>query len=292
VRAVTIPSPTTSETVVRTPIIPGLELHHEDHQVVRTLTITPIPLDRTPFPLPTDATFTMFFTIQPGGAYIDTPGPIKGAWLVYPNRTTIRPGTKVQFFNYDPDDKGWYVYGLGTVTPTQIVAEPKTRFHALTGASFNSGPTPHVGGQTPDGPNSGDPVDPSTGAFITRKTDLYLPDVMPLALARTYDGLDTQPRAFGTGMTHAYGLFQYTTNAFNDGDLILPDGGRISLRANLGGRPALVSDGLRVPDRTDGVLQIARRVRQQQLGVHAEGRDRIRDRPRRVAPGDPGSVRQ
>jgi RHS repeat-associated protein len=245
-RAVTIPSPTTSETVVRTPVIPGLELHlpagtvirDEDHEVVRTVTITPIPLDRTPFPLPTDATFTMFFTIQPGGAYIDTPGPIKGAWLVYPNRTTIRSGTKVQFFNYDPDDKGWYVYGLGTVTPTQVIAEPKTRFYAFTGASFNSGPTPPAGGQTPDGPNSGDPVDPSTGAFIMRKTDLYLPDVMPLALTRTYDGLDTQQRAFGTGMTHAYGLFQYTTNAFNDGDLILPDGGRIHyVRTSAAGLP-------------------------------------------------------
>jgi hypothetical protein len=38
-----------------------------------------------------------------------------------------------------------------------------------------------------------------------------------------------RPSSFSTkiGMTHAYGLFQYTTNQMNNGDLILPDGGRI-----------------------------------------------------------------
>jgi len=232
---VAIPSPTTAETVVTTPMMPGLELHlpagtvinDEDGHVVRKLTLTPIPLDRTPFPLPSDAPFSMFFTIQPGGAYVRTPGPIKGAWLVYPNRTTFKPGTKVQFYNYDPDDKGWFVYGLGTVTATQVVADAKTRFYAFTGASFNTGPTPPSGGATPNGGKSGDPIDPSTGAYIMEKTDLYLPDVMPLALTRTYNAMDSQQRAFGTGMTHAYGLFQYSTNQFNDGDLILPDGGRI-----------------------------------------------------------------
>ena len=57
---VTIPVPTTQETVVTTPTMPGLELHlpagttviDEDHKVVRTISLTPIPLDRTPFPLP------------------------------------------------------------------------------------------------------------------------------------------------------------------------------------------------------------------------------------------------
>src|SRR5206468_8537086 len=54
--AVTIPSPTTGETVITTPTMPGLELHlpagtmiiDEDKHVVRTLSLTPIPLDRTP----------------------------------------------------------------------------------------------------------------------------------------------------------------------------------------------------------------------------------------------------
>src|SRR5262249_37343469 len=92
--AVTIAAPTTTETVVTTPTMPGLELHlpagtvirDEDGKAVTKVTMTPIPLDRTPFPLPPNAPFTMFFTIQPGGAYLATPGPIKGGWLVYPNR--------------------------------------------------------------------------------------------------------------------------------------------------------------------------------------------------------------
>src|SRR5947208_9883195 len=62
------------------------------------------------------------------------------------------------------------------------------------------------------------------------KTDLYIPDVRPLALTRTYNSMDTDPasmRAFGIGMTHGYGLFQWSGNQFAEGDLILPDGGRI-----------------------------------------------------------------
>ena len=192
--AVTIPSPTTTETVVTTPTMPGLELHlppgavirDEDGKVVRQVKMTPIPLDRTPFALPEDATFTMFFTIQPGGAYIDTPGPTKGAWLVYPARTLHRAGTKVPFYHYDPDDKGWYVYGLGTVTPTQVVPEPMTRFYAFTGASFNDANTPPPPGPPPGDccGNDGDPVNLTTGIFTYEMTDLVVPDVMPLVLTR------------------------------------------------------------------------------------------------------------
>jgi RHS repeat-associated protein len=239
-----IASPTTRETVVTTPAMPGLELHlpagtvirDENGVVVRKVTMTPIPLDRTPFPLPLDASFSMYFTIQPGGAYIETPGPVKGAWLVYPKRTTHMVGARVQFYNYDPDDKGWFVYGLGTVTATAVVADAKTRFYAFTGASFNSGPTPPSGGQTPPGEKPkgkpADPVDPSTGAFIMEKTDLYLPDVMPLALTRVYNSFDNDPgnvRPFGIGMTHAYNLYQWSASngTFQDGNLIQPDGGRI-----------------------------------------------------------------
>jgi RHS repeat-associated protein len=121
------------------------------------------------------------------------------------------------------------VYGLGTVTATQVMPDPKTRIYAFTGASFNSGPQP--GPATRPG-SEGDPVDPSSGAFIMEKTDLYLPDVMPLVLTRTYNSLDNSSanvRPFGIGMTHAYGIYQYTTNQFAEGDLILPDSERIHL---------------------------------------------------------------
>jgi RHS repeat-associated protein len=208
---------------------PGTVIRDEDGEIVRRISITPIPLDRTPFPLPSDATFRIFFTIQPGGAYIYTLGPIRGGWLVYPNTTGFPIGTRVQFFNYDPEDKGWHVYGMGVVTPTQVVPEPRTRLYAFTGASFNSGPPPPAGGSGPDPTLKGaDPVDPSTGAYLMEKSDLYLPDVMPLALTRVYNSQDIFARQFGTGMTQAYGLFQWAENAnFEDGYVILPDGRRI-----------------------------------------------------------------
>jgi RHS repeat-associated protein len=231
---VTIPSPTTAETIITTPTMPGLELHlpagtviwDEDHKVARKVSLTPIPLDRTPFPLPPDATFTMFFTIQPGGGYLSTPGPIKGGWLVYPNTGESRVGKRMRFYNYDPDDKSWYPYGMGTVTGSQVIPDAKTRIYAFTGASFAFGAAP-AGGANPDGPKKGDPVDPATGAFIMTKTDLSLPDVMPLNLTRTYNSQDAEPRAFGIGMTHGYGLIQYSESFPAEADIILPDGGRI-----------------------------------------------------------------
>lgn len=68
---VRIPSPTTRDTVVTTPFIPGLELHlpagtvikNEDGQVVHELGITPIPIDRPPFPLPKNVEVPIYFTI-------------------------------------------------------------------------------------------------------------------------------------------------------------------------------------------------------------------------------------
>jgi YD repeat-containing protein len=234
---VTIPSPTVSETVISTPLIPGLELHlpagtvitDEDHQIARTISITPIPLDRTPFPLPDNATFSMFFTIQPGGAYLSTPGPIKGGWLVYPNIRHSKVGSRVQFFNYDPDDKGWYPYGMGTMTATSVVPDAKTRIYGFTGASFNDGtPTPSAG--PPPGDccgKDGDPVNLTTGIFTYEMTDLVVSDVLPLVLTRTYNSQDPYNRAFGTGMSHTFGLFEHSEQWPVQADLYLPDGAKI-----------------------------------------------------------------
>jgi hypothetical protein len=135
---VTVPSPTTTETVVTTPYIPGLELHlppqtvirDEDGQPVTRVSITPIPVDRTPFPLAKNVEVPVYFTIQPGGAYVATGGAgPKGAWLVYPNYRHGEPGQRVRFYHYDPDNLGWYVYGGGAVTPNaaQVMPDPTTR---------------------------------------------------------------------------------------------------------------------------------------------------------------------
>jgi YD repeat-containing protein len=49
-------------------------------------------------------------------------------------------------------------------------------------------------------------VDLHTGRFILRQTDLFVPDVMPLSLTRTYIVWDYHSRAFGVGGNHPYDI--------------------------------------------------------------------------------------
>jgi RHS repeat-associated protein len=240
---VTIPSPTTKETVVSTPMIPGLELHipantvitDSDGKVVTKITITPIPLDRPPFPLPF-VKVPVYFTIQPGGAYIDVRGGgYKGARLIYPNTDHLLPGIPFAFWNYSADQNGWQVYGRGLVSRNglSIIPDPGVVIYEFSGAMVGSGSSGP--GQAPPAgkpkPNRADPVDLSTGLFIYEKTDLALSDVIPLALTRTYRPNDSWSRPFGIGTTHTYEMYiggngqSFGTTPYVD--LILPDGSRI-----------------------------------------------------------------
>jgi YD repeat-containing protein len=49
-------------------------------------------------------------------------------------------------------------------------------------------------------------VDLHTGRLILRQTDLFVPDVMPLSLTRTYIAWDYHSRAFGVGTNHPYDI--------------------------------------------------------------------------------------
>jgi hypothetical protein len=108
--AVSIASPTMGETVVTTPRIPGLELRIPAGKVIRDaagrivteVSITAIPVDQPPFPLPKVAV-PIYFTIQPGGAHLeDVAGTgAVGARLVYPNFSASAPGARLDFWNYD-----------------------------------------------------------------------------------------------------------------------------------------------------------------------------------------------
>ena len=241
--AVKIPSPTTAETVITSPLLPGLELHLPANTViidsqgntVTEITITPVPLDRPPFPLPR-IPVPIYFTIQPGAAYIkvlNTTGP-HGARLFYPNAQAYAPGTPFQFWNYDASQKGWFIYGGGRVSAdrSQIVPNPGVEIYEFTGAMVSN-----PGNGPPNGPNhdhskDGEPVDLSTGLFVYKKTDLMLPDVIPLALTRMYRQNDQQSRAFGIGASMPYDMFMVgDNNTFPEGytfqDLIMADGSRV-----------------------------------------------------------------
>jgi RHS repeat-associated protein len=238
--AVAIPSPTTEETIIKTPALPGLELDipaktvitNHYGKAVTKISITPIPLDQPPFPLPRGVRVPIYFTIQPGGAYLTVEnykdGP-KGARLVYPNTFHNPPGTPFDFWNYDADQKGWFIYGEGKVAKDaqSVVPDRGVEIYEFTGAMVgtsagapNSGP---IGGK-----RAGEPVDLSTGLFIYDKTDLVLPDVIPIDFRRTYRTNDSWSRPFGIGFTDSYEIFTVgDTQPYTYQELVLPDGQRI-----------------------------------------------------------------
>jgi YD repeat-containing protein len=236
--AVTIPVPTKMETIVTTPLLPGLELripagtiiYDYYGQVVHQITITSIPVNQPPFPLP-NVQVPIYFTIQPGGAWLTTiNGGAQGAQLYYPNTYHQKLGTVYQFWNYNPDGQGWYIYGLGRVAPggQQIVPDPGVLIYGFSGAMVGDAGAPA------NGPAPGnfccfvrDLVDLDTGLFVYTLADLELADVIPLTLTRTYRPNDPTSRAFGIGTNHPYDIFIVSPD--NDAHiyLILPDGGRI-----------------------------------------------------------------
>ena len=235
--AVDIRSPTPSETVIVTPRLPGLELRipagttirDHDHRVVRKVSITPVPIDRPPFPLPVGVNVPIYFTIQPGGAYLQNVNGLK-ARLVYPNLGHQPPGTVFDFWNYDADGRGWYIYGHGKVSPdgAQVVPDAGVGIYEFSGAMVanpalggNPGPPPNgAEGPGPPGPPSpppgptccdpnpgdGDPVDLATGLFVLKQRDAFLADVFPIRFERVYRHNDTMSRPFGLGATHNFEL--------------------------------------------------------------------------------------
>ncbi|MDE2346500.1 MAG: Ig-like domain-containing protein, partial [Gammaproteobacteria bacterium] len=91
--AVSIPSPTTQEVDITSPLLPGVILkipagtviREPNGNIVTQVSLTPVPVDRSPIPMPTPT--SLYFVIQPGGAMLESVdgGPSQGATLVYPN---------------------------------------------------------------------------------------------------------------------------------------------------------------------------------------------------------------
>lgn len=235
---VSVPSPTNRDIVLTTPAIPGLEVHipkgtvvrDADGKVAHELSLTPIPVDRPPFPLP-PTRVPVYFSVQPGGGVLFP----EGARIIYPNYTKEPPGTRTQFWNYDPDGKGWHIYGLGTVSADgkQIIPDPEVRFYRLTGAmTAVPGMNPARVAPKPNGTRVGDPVDPATGLLVDEAVDLTVSDIVPIQIKRTYQQGDVDVRPFGVGMNFDYGLFPWSPGEpgnfdFQQFDLVQPDGSKI-----------------------------------------------------------------
>ncbi len=249
-RAVRIPSPTTSEVVLTHPDIPGLEvripagvvIRDAEGKIVTEMSLTPIPIDQTPFPVP-GFEIPVYFTVQPGGAHIETTtsSASTGGRIIYPNYSGEQPGARATFWNYDPSAKGWFAYGEGAVTADgkQVVPDPGVAVYEFTGAMFNSSNVPAATGPKPDdcsagkggGPSpsdrDGDPVSCHSGLFLEINTDLSLPDILSLNITRTYRQNDANRRSFGIGANHPYSIFLWSAQQYQEVDLILPDSGRV-----------------------------------------------------------------
>ncbi len=233
----TIPAVIKHETVLSNPRIPGLEVRlpagttvrSATGGVVRHLNMTAIPLDRTPFPLPLFVTgIPTYFTVQPGGAYLS-----KGAEIVYPNWGHLPPRQRVDFWNYDPTDKGWYVYGKGSVSPDgkQVIPDPSVRIWEFTGAMITSSHAPPASGPlNGESTTAGDPVDLYSGLFVYQHTDLQVPDsLMPVALTRVYRPRDENSYEFGIGTQSPFDLHLWANENYRTAYVVLPDGGKIKL---------------------------------------------------------------
>jgi RHS repeat-associated protein len=237
---VALASPSVEPAVASTPTVPGLELRIPrgavltdlDGKTVTHVGITPIPVNRTPFPLPRNVKVPVYFTAQPGGAVISsTDGAWLGAQVVYPNYHHQLPKARGVFWRYQPDSQGWSPYGMGTVTADakQVVPDEGTRIYALEGAMLSEGGTePSAGpavGST--GQNDGDPISLETGLFVQTQTDLSLADVLPLSLTRTYRPGDYNRHSFGVGMMSNFDVTLFSADEYQVVDYVLPDGGTV-----------------------------------------------------------------
>lgn len=254
--AVTITSPSKREVIVRTPKIPGLEIEvpkgtvirDRNGHVVTRLSITPLTVGRTPYPL-APGMQPGFFTLQPGDATVSGPG----LRVIYPNGTGQPRGTAIPYFVDSPDwaGNGWWRYGTGHVTANgkQITPAPGVRWHVISLGGYGTNPPPPNGpppcpGSPPPGSGGGgggsaggpptppdscpaDPVSVASGLLLSQSTDLSLSDVESLSLTRTYRQLDDTVRDFGIGMSSSFNY--YIVAAENgDFDLYSPDGGSLA----------------------------------------------------------------
>ncbi|MEK6324767.1 MAG: peptidoglycan DD-metalloendopeptidase family protein [Acidobacteriota bacterium] len=190
-------------------------LRNRDGSPVARASITPLAIDRTPAPLPSDVGTNLVYTSQPGGAISDVPMPV-----VYPNLAGADPGKRIELYSFNHDTVQWYVYGFGRVSTDGRRIEPE--INPQTGRPYGlpdfSWHFPNV---TPDGnthPCSDDrdcnetctpnTVDLSTGVKIEKTVYVSLGGARGgLTLTRIYTSdlaqtCDSCP--FGRGATHGY----------------------------------------------------------------------------------------
>jgi RHS repeat-associated protein len=254
---VSLESPTRREVVLTHPDLPGLEIHIpagtvlRDYKgrIVRQVALVPTPINRAPYPVPTN--FPVYFSLQPGGATVlgITPKAAQGIRVVYPNYAHALPGLRTDFWVYEPSTGQWKTYGKGQVSADarQVIPDAGVALYQYVGSSMGlgsgggngggdcgsgggpggggcgSGGGGGGGGSGGGGDNfgtghralSGDPADLATGTFEGHWTDIHIDDILPINLTRAYRGGDPTTRAFGAGMNFNYGDYLAVPATFN-----------------------------------------------------------------------------
>ncbi len=234
--AVELPVPTAGPMVVTSPRIPGLEVHIPGNVILQTsegpltvMSLTRLSTERPPFPVPEGATF--LWTPQAHGAQVlnpdGTPSSV-GVRFIVPNIEQHPPSARVDLWGHSVQ-KGWYVYGQGTVSADgkQIVPDPGVQFLRVT--CIFLGQTPTWLAKILDGILRADPVDPVTGLYTMEKTDLVLPDVIPIVLQRQHRSADASVGLFGKGQHDIYSMVLSSPDHpnYTQVDLVHGDGSRV-----------------------------------------------------------------
>lgn len=198
-------------------------------------TAVQVPVDRLPdSPVDGPGTLRAFIVaFQPDDTMASQPVSVN-----WPNYLNTPPGVNMELDTLDPVAGMLIKYGTGTVAGdgSQIIPDldPAHPGHRYGIQHFDwhgpMAPTPNAMNPSPDpnGPKSGDPVDPASGLLVLNKVDISFGGARgKVIMLRTYRTLSGTPGPFGVGTNHNYG-YQLNTFSFIQGQgfisLIMPDG--------------------------------------------------------------------
>lgn len=224
-------------------------LNGQPLQTGTVVSITPVPVDRTPAPLPAGVFAPLVFTSQPGSlcsaqlvgnVYSCDPNGMKIP-VTYPNLSGAKPGASIPLYAFDHDSLLWYQYGAGTVSADGKTIVPNAGV-GLRDFSWHFASIPSGNGGNPGDPSScpsnrgDDPVDYSTGIKIETMTDISIGGARGgLELTRTYTShqaifytgngfADSNVFRFGVGTRDNYDIRLIGSFAANgSGYLALPE---------------------------------------------------------------------
>lgn len=209
----------------------GANLRNRDGSPVARTSITPLAIDRTPAPLPSNVSTGLVYTSQPGGAISDIPMPV-----VYPNLLGVNPGTRLELYAFNHDTVQWYVYGYGRVSGDGRTIAPEIdpatgRPYGLHDFSWhfpNGGQGGNPGCKGGCGCNGVTPVNYPTGIKLEFSTDVAFGGARGgLALTRYYTSDNSASSIFGRfgrGTRDNYEVsLTGSWNAGGSGRVIMPD---------------------------------------------------------------------